>query len=53
LSGVVGLNFHVNRFFRFFVEGREIAGRHLGSPTPINLGELRMSAGLGYQLTPR
>ncbi len=48
-STVAGYNFYVNRFFHFFVQTRLIAGEH-NFDEHKNLSEIRLSAGLGFNL---
>ncbi|MDX1651407.1 MAG: hypothetical protein R3277_02870 [Brumimicrobium sp.] len=48
-SAAVGYNYYVGRFFHFFVQSRLILGNHMVD-RPYNLAELRLSAGLGFNL---
>jgi len=48
-SSVVGYNYFVNRIFHFFIQTRIVSGQHLDD-VPINLTELRISAGLGFNI---
>lgn len=48
-STVLGYNFYVNRFFHFFLQSRLIIGQHVYD-VPVDISELRFSAGLGFNL---
>ncbi len=48
-STLVGYNFYVNRFFHFFLQSRLVIGQHVYN-VPVNLSELRFSAGLGFNI---
>lgn len=48
-SFVAGYNFFVNPYFHFFVQGRLMAGAHHYNQF-INLTEMRLSAGLGFNI---
>lgn len=51
-SMVAGYNFFVNGVFHFFVQTRYVLGEH-NYDKPVNLSELRLSAGLGFHLQTR
>ncbi len=48
-SVAVGSNFLVSSLFHFFVEGRQMLGRHLTDEVAtVSLNEARLSFGLGF-----
>lgn len=51
-SVIGGANFFVSRFFNFYVATRGVFGSHRGggAPTSLNLGEWRISFGLGFNV---
>jgi hypothetical protein len=51
LSAVVGCNFYVGSIFHFFVKMRPVIGQAFsGNPNPVALHEMKISAGLGWNL---
>jgi hypothetical protein len=52
LSPVTGITFYAARFVNFFLEVRYVSGRYFGyeAGRALKMSELRLSAGLGFQL---
>jgi hypothetical protein len=54
ISGVAGMNYHFGKLFNMFLETTYIRGRYLGDGfTSIDISEIRISAGLGFQISTR
>lgn len=51
-SAVVGYNYYIHRFFHFFVQGRWVLGQYNTGENK-SLNELRLSAGLGFNINTR
>ncbi len=51
-SPVTGITFYVGKYFNFFLEARYVSGRYFGYRygTTLRMDEIRISAGLGFQL---
>ncbi|GIV29450.1 MAG: hypothetical protein KatS3mg028_0516 [Bacteroidia bacterium] len=49
LSIVTGYNFYVGRFFHFFILTRGVYGACI-TPVPLNIPDIRISAGLGFNI---
>ena len=49
LSGVIGYNYYVYKYFHFFLQTRFIVGQHLYDVKQ-DLSEFRFSAGLGFNI---
>ena len=50
-SSITGINYYVGNFFHFFVQSRLVLGKHSTDITQ-NLADLRLSAGLGFNIKP-
>ena len=50
ISPVIGYNYFINDYFHFFAQARYIYGTHYYDEK-INLAEIRLSAGLGFNLS--
>lgn len=51
ISLAVGCNYYVGSFFHFFVKVQGVAGQTFGNaPSPSRLDELKMTAGLGWNI---
>ncbi len=48
-SGLVGVNYFVGKYVHFFLQTRLVLGEHQ-SDYPINISDLRLSAGLGFNI---
>lgn len=49
LAGVIGFNQFISPYFHFFVQSRLVIGQHVYDK-PMNLTEVKLSAGLGFNL---
>jgi hypothetical protein len=50
-SLIIGSNFYAGKFFHFFISLRYLKGTYLSNaPSPLSLDELRLSAGLGFNV---
>ena len=51
ISGEVGFNYYVGSVFNLFVKARGVTGQtHGDAPTPTRLDEIKITAGLGWNL---
>lgn len=50
LSGVIGFNYYAQKIFHLFAEARYIHGTHLSDLGPLQLNEVRVSFGLGFNI---
>lgn len=50
-SVVAGYDFFMSRFFHFFIQIRTVYGENI-LYVPLNLSDIRISAGLGFHITP-
>ena len=50
LSGVIGFNYYAQKIFHIFGEARYVHGKHLSEYGPLDLKEIRLSFGLGFNL---
>lgn len=55
ISPVTGVTFYAGKYVNFFLEVRYLSGRYFGyqSGSTLHMDELRLSAGLGFQLPLR
>lgn len=50
LSGVIGFNYYAQKIFHIFGEARYVHGTNLSEYGPLNLDEIRLSFGLGWNI---
>lgn len=50
ISVAMGFNYYASKWFHLFIDGRYVSGKHLSNQKKIDLDELRISFGLGFNI---
>lgn len=53
LSPVIGFNYYASNWFHLFIEGRYVYGKHISNYPPLNISEVRLSFGLGFNISTK